>query len=790
MASLRQIAFYGKGGIGKSTTSQNTLAALADLGQKILIVGCDPKADSTRLILHAKAQDTILSLAAAAGSVEDLELEDVMKIGYKDIKCVESGGPEPGVGCAGRGVITSINFLEEEGAYDDIDYVSYDVLGDVVCGGFAMPIRENKAQEIYIVMSGEMMAMYAANNISKGILKYANSGGVRLGGLVCNERQTDKELELAEDAPPVGYVAEPKFDGLAISLRYEQGVLVQAATRGDGELGEDVTQNIRTIGQVPLRLDERQAAAPPVLEVRGEVYMRRDDFERLNERQRERIAAGEKNEKTFVNPRNAAAGAVRQLDPQVAASRPLSFFAYGWGDVTPAEQGGPAWATHIEALQALKAWGLPVSDLLCRCEGADALVAYHRRVGRQRDQLPFDIDGVVYKVDRLDWQKRLGFVTREPRWAVAHKYPAQEQLTTVLDIDVQVGRTGKLTPVAKLAPVFVGGVTVTNATLHNADEVLRKDVRPGDTVIVRRAGDVIPEVVAVLPPTPSTAAQPGLFDGPLAPARGPVFRMPTQCPVCGSAVVRQADEADHRCTGGLFCSAQRKQALLHFAQRRAMDIEGLGEKLVDQLVDGQIIRSLPDLYRLGLTALAQLERMADKSANNLLQALEASKQTTLPRFLFALGIRHVGEATAKDLARHFGRMDDIMAADTDALLQVRDVGPVVAESIHTFFQQAHNREVVEQLRACGLSWPEEAGAASTPQPLLGKTLVLTGTLPHWSRDQARDAIEAAGGKVSGSVSKKTDYVVAGEEAGSKLEKARALGVAVIDEATLRALLRG
>lgn len=599
-----------------------------------------------------------------------------------------------------------------------------------------------------------------------------------------------KELELADDAPPVGYVAEPKFDGLAISLRYEQGVLVLAATRGDGELGEDVTQNIRTIGQVPLRLDERLAPAPAVLEVRGEVYMRRDDFERLNERQRQRIAAGEKNEKTFVNPRNAAAGAVRQLDPRIAASRPLSFFAYGWGDVTPPEQGGPAWTTHLEALQALGAWGLPVSDLLCRCEGADALVDYHRRVGQQRDQLPFDIDGVVYKVDRLDWQKRLGFVTREPRWAVAHKYPAQEQLTTVLDIDVQVGRTGKLTPVAKLAPVFVGGVTVTNATLHNEDEVLRKDVRQGDTVIVRRAGDVIPEVVAVVPPTGSALVQPGLFDAPVAPARGSVFRMPTHCPVCGSAVVREVGEADHRCTGGLFCSAQRKQALLHFAQRRAMDIEGLGEKLVDQLVDGQIIRSLPDLYRLGLSSLSELDRMADKSANNLLQALEASKQTTLPRFLFALGIRHVGEATAKDLARHFGRMDDIMAAEVDALLQVRDVGPVVAESIHTFFQQPHNREVVEQLRACGVTWPEGDGASSAPQPLLGKTLVLTGTLPNWSRDQARERIEAAGGKVTGSVSKKTDYVVAGEEAGSKLEKARALGVPVIDEAALLALLQG
>lgn len=596
-----------------------------------------------------------------------------------------------------------------------------------------------------------------------------------------------KELELPPGAPDVSYVAEPKFDGLAISLRYEDGVLVQAATRGDGEVGEEVTQNIRTIGQVPLRLTPGRLAIPPVLEVRGEVYMRRDDFERLNERQRQRMAAGEKNEKTFVNPRNAAAGAVRQLDPQIAASRPLSFFAYGWGDVSAPEQGGPTWETHHEALEALRSWGLPVSDLVTRCVGAEALVRYHQALGGQRDRLPFDIDGAVYKVDRLDWQKRLGFVTREPRWAVAHKYPAQEQTTTVIGIDVQVGRTGKLTPVAKLAPVFVGGVTVTNATLHNEDEVLRKDVRVGDRVIVRRAGDVIPEVVSVVPPPAAMGnpGQPGLFD---STARGPEFRMPDRCPVCGSEVVREPDEADHRCTGGLFCSAQRKQALLHFAQRRALDIEGLGDKLVDQLVDGQIIRSLPDMYRLGLTSLAGLERMADKSARNLLDALDKSRHTTLPRFLFGLGIRHVGEATAKELARHFGRMDAIMDADVEALLQVRDIGPVVAESIHTFFQQAHNREVIEQLRACGVHWEEGAGSSAEPQVLQGKTLVLTGTLPHWSRDQARERIESAGGKVSGSVSKKTDYVVAGAEAGSKLDKALALGVPVIDEDGLKALL--
>jgi DNA ligase (NAD+) len=521
--------------------------------------------------------------------------------------------------------------------------------------------------------------------------------------------------------------------------------------------------------------------------------MRRDDFEALNERQRQRIAAGAKGEKTFVNPRNAAAGAVRQLDSAIAAERPLSFFAYGLGEVSPPADGGPTFATHHESLMALRDWGFPVSSEVALCQGVDELIAYHRRLGAERDRLPFDIDGVVYKVDRLDWQRALGFVTREPRWAVAHKYPAQEQMTTVLAIDVQVGRTGKLTPVAKLAPVFVGGVTVTNATLHNEDEVLRKDVRVGDMVIVRRAGDVIPEVVAVVPPAPVAGDAQPTAEGPqadlfAAPARGPLFGMPSACPVCGSAVVREAGEADHRCTGGLFCSAQRKQALLHYAQRRAMDIEGLGDKLVEQMVDGGIVRGLPDLYRLGLNALARLDRMADKSATNLLAALEASKHTTLPRFLFALGIRHVGEATARELARHFGGLDKLMDATPEQLLEVRDIGPVVADSVHTFFQQAHNREVVEQLRACGVHWEEGAGTSDAPQVLAGQTLVLTGTLPHLSRDQAKALIEAAGGKVSGSVSKKTHHVVAGAEAGSKLDKARELGVSVIDEAGLLALL--
>jgi DNA ligase (NAD+) len=584
-----------------------------------------------------------------------------------------------------------------------------------------------------------------------------------------------RELGLTEADPPVQYVAELKFDGLAINLRYERGALVLASTRGDGEVGEDVTQNIRTIGQIPLRLDT--SSVPEVLEVRGEIYMRRDDFEALNQRQR--MAGGEKNEKTFVNPRNTAAGAVRQLDPAVAAQRPLSFFAYGLGEVlpVPAEQ---LFTTHMELLMALKSWGFPVAAQVKIASGASELIAYHRDIGLLRDQLPFDIDGVVYKVNRLSLQRQLGFVTREPRWAVAHKYPAQEQLTTVLAIDIQVGRTGKLTPVAKLAPVFVGGVTVTKATLHNEDEARRKDVRIGDTVIVRRAGDVIPEVVSVL-----------LDKRQGEPAQ---FTMPHTCPVCGSVAMREdikgEEGADYRCTGGLFCSAQRKQTILHFAQRRAVEVEGLGEKLVDQLVDAGVIRTLPDLYRLGLSSLAALERMADKSSQNLLAALEKSKQTTLPRFLFGLGIRHVGEATAKELARHFGQIDAIMAASEEELLAVNDVGPIVARSIRTFFDQPHNREVVEQLRACGIHWPDGQAAVLAHRPLAGKTFVITGSLPGWSRDQAKAQLEAAGAKVAGSVSKKTDFVLAGLDAGSKLDKALELGIAVIDEATCKEMIDG
>ncbi|WP_035205827.1 NAD-dependent DNA ligase LigA [Acidovorax sp. CF316] len=582
-----------------------------------------------------------------------------------------------------------------------------------------------------------------------------------------------RELGLAESDPVIEYVAEPKFDGLAMSLRYEGGRLVQAATRGDGEVGEDVTHNIRRIRQIPLILP---AGVPPLLEVRGEVYMRRADFDALNERQREQGG------KTFVNPRNAAAGAVRQLDSGISAQRPLSFFAYGLGATTPANEGGRMFATHYEMLQTLKEWGFPVAAQVQIAKGAAELVAFHQQVGASRDQLPYDIDGVVYKVNRLDLQRDLGFKTREPRWAVAHKYPAQEMATRVEGIDIQVGRTGKLTPVARLAPVFVGGVTVTNATLHNLFEIRKKQVRVGDTVIVRRAGDVIPEVVGVMPGQ--------------RPAYVPNFRMPRQCPVCGSDVVREPGEANHRCTGGLFCAAQRKEAILHFAARRAMDIEGLGDKLVDQLVEANVIRTLPDLYRLGLTSLVALERMAEKSAQNVLAALEKSKETTLARFLFGLGIRHVGESTARDLAKHFGTLDAMIgataetAATVEQLLEVPDVGPIVAQSFHTFFQQPHNREVIEQLRACGVRWPEGAPAEKVAQVLAGKTFVLTGTLPTLGRDAAKDMLEAAGAKVSGSVSKKTSYVVAGEEAGSKLAKAEELGVPVIDEAGMLALLAG
>jgi DNA ligase (NAD+) len=576
-----------------------------------------------------------------------------------------------------------------------------------------------------------------------------------------------REPALTADDPPVSYLCELKFDGLAINLRYENGVLVQAATRGDGETGEDVTNNIRTIGAIPLRL---RGCDAPVFEVRGEVYMRRDAFEALNERQRA------KGEKTFVNPRNAAAGAVRQHDPRIAAEKRLNFFAYGVGDV----QGFELPPTQAGLLDALTTMSVPVNGERIPALGAAGLAAFHAAIAAKRDALPFDIDGVVYKVDSRELQRKLGFVSREPRWAVAHKYPAQEQITRLRSIDVQVGRTGKLTPVAKLEPVFVGGTTVSNATLHNQNEIDRKDVRIGDTVIVRRAGDVIPEVVGVLADRRPPDAQ--RFDL--------YTRLQGRCPICGSEIAREEDEVDWRCSGGLFCPAQRKEAILHFAGRRAMDIEGLGNKLVDQLVDANVVRTLPELYKLGVAKLAELDRMGGRSAQNLVDGLEKSKRSTLARFLYALGIRHVGETTAKDLARHFGQIDRLINASLEQLLEVNDVGPTVAQSIRTFFDQPHNREVVEQLRAAGIVWDDLQGTGEAGfRPLLGKTLVLTGTLPSLTRDEAQAMIEAAGGKVSGSVSKKTSFVVAGEEAGSKLAKANELGVPVVDEAGLRALLQ-
>lgn len=620
-------------------------------------------------------------------------------------------------------------------------------------------------------VGGAVLAGFVPVRHAVPMLSIRTETDTESSGAVAFDARVRRELQLPADAPPVEYAAELKFDGLAINLRYEHGVLKQAATRGDGETGEDVTQNIRTIGQIPLRLKGTKA---DVIEVRGEVYMRRDAFERLNAQQRE------KGERTYVNPRNTAAGAVRQLDPAITASRPLSFFAYGLGDV----QGWDVPPTHSALLDAIAAMGLPVNKDRRVVQGADGLVAFHQEVGAKRDSLPFDIDGVVYKVNDRALQQRMGFVSREPRWAVAHKYPAQEQTTVLRDIDIQVGRTGKLTPVAKLEPVFVGGTTVSNATLHNEDETRRKDVRIGDTVIVRRAGDVIPEVVGVvLERRPKDAGEP--FD---------LYRkLKGKCPVCGSGIAREEGEVDWRCSGGLFCPAQRKQAILHFAQRRAMDIEGLGDKLVDQLVDSGIVRTLPDLFKLGIANLTALERMGDKSAANLVDGLAKARTTTLARFLFGLGIRHVGETTAKDLAKHFGSLDRIMDASEQQLLEVPDVGPIVAQSIHTFFAQPHNREVVEQLRAAGVTWPEHEGSAAAnaaPLPLAGKTFVLTGTLPTLSREEAKEMIEAAGGKVAGSVSKKTTCVVAGAEAGSKLDKARELGIEILDEDGLRALLAG
>ena len=571
----------------------------------------------------------------------------------------------------------------------------------------------------------------------------------------------DRRCREGLNVKQVDYAGELKFDGLAISLRYENGSLVRAATRGDGASGEDVTANIKTVRAIPLRLLGKNI--PAVLEVRGEVFMYLEDFLKMNQ-----LAAAQ-GEKEFANPRNAAAGSLRQLDSKITAKRPLSFFAYGLGALEP--QG---WlpATHEELLNRYVDLGLPVCTERKVLKSVEDMLAFYHEIEAKRDSLPYDIDGIVYKVNSIAEQNTLGFVSRAPRFALAHKFPAQEALTTVLGIDVQVGRTGAITPVARLAPVEVGGVTVTNATLHNEDEVKRKDVRIGDTVTVRRAGDVIPEVVSVIKERrPKSATE---------------FVMPSRCPVCDSHIERLADEAVARCSGGLFCGAQRKQALIHYAHRRALDIEGLGEKIVDQLVDQNLVRTPADLYRLGFSALANLERMGEKSADNLIQAINQSRDTTLARFIFALGIRHVGETTAKDLANHYQSMHALMDASLEDLLTVKDVGPVVADSIVSFMEEAHNREVIEQLLASGMQLSVEKKVISAA--VVGKTFVLTGTFPSLSRDQAKDLLEKAGAKVAGSVSKKTDYVVAGTDAGSKLSKAEELGITVIDEQAMLELL--
>jgi DNA ligase (NAD+) len=586
-------------------------------------------------------------------------------------------------------------------------------------------------------------------------------------GAAAFDAQVRRRLELDKNAPPIEYMCELKFDGLAINLRYENGILVQAATRGDGETGEDVTQNVRTIKTVPLRLS---GATPEVLEVRGEIYMSRPDFERYNAAQR---AAGRP---PLANPRNGAAGSLRQLDPNLTAQRPLSFFAYGLGET----RGWIVPPTHSAVLDALATWGLPVNSERTVTQGVDGLIAFHRSIAKKRDALPFEIDGVVYKINRLDWQQRLwrqqqrqNLLAREPHWAIAHKFPPQEALTVVEAIEIQVGRTGAMTPVARLKPVFVGGVMVTNATLHNADEVARKDVRVSDTVIVRRAGDVIPEVVKVMLERRPLDAQP--------------FIMPESCPICGSHTARPEGEAVARCLGGLCCPAQCKEAIVHFASRRAMDIAGLGDKLVDQLVDRGLVRNPADLYALSAGTLAGLERMATKSATHLVEALKYSKNTTLTRFLYALGIREVGVATASALATHFGTLDALMAADEGQLQQAPDVGPVVAAAIHAFFREPHNQQVIARLRAAGVCWP---GPVNPPldQPLAGLSFVLTGTLESMSRDEATERLQALGAKVSSAVSKKTRYLVAGRDAGSKLDQAHKLGVAVLDEAELRIFL--
>jgi len=572
----------------------------------------------------------------------------------------------------------------------------------------------------------------------------------------------DRRIREKLDIDTITYTVEPKLDGLAISLLYKDGVLVRGATRGDGTRGEDVSQNVRTIETIPLKLVGKHY--PSLLEVRGEVIMTKSGFNRLNNSQRQ------KGEKTFANPRNAAAGSLRQLDSRITATRPLAFYCYGVGKMSDELP-----ETHHAVLQQLKQWGIRLNPEVKQVKGMKGCLDYYQKIMQKRDSLDYDIDGVVYKVDSLAEQAIMGFVSRAPRWAVAHKFPAQEEMTKLLGIDVQVGRTGAITPVARLEPVFVGGVTVTNATLHNQDEIDRKDVRIGDTVIVRRAGDVIPEVVsAVASKRPKGAKK---------------FKMPTHCPVCGSDVVRLENESVARCTGGLFCEAQRKQAIKHFASRKAMDIEGLGDKLVEQLVDEELIHDVADLYSRKKDQLTTLERMADKSAENLIDALEKSKSTILERFIFALGIRQVGETTARTLAYHFGDLDSLMKAKQDELIQIADVGPVVAESINRFFKESHNRDVIKKLRKAGIHWPAIEVLASEEQKLSGKTFVITGSLSSMDRDEAKKLLLAQGAKVTGSVSKKTDYVIVGESPGSKAAKAEQLGIEILDEARFLALIK-
>ncbi len=573
------------------------------------------------------------------------------------------------------------------------------------------------------------------------------------------DRRIRERLALNGD---VDYVGEPKLDGLSVSLRYENGVLVQAGTRGDGRVGEDITANMRTVRSVPLRL--RGKRVPRRLDVRGEVVIRRRDFEQLN---RQRLEAGAK---LFANPRNAAAGSLRQLDSRETAKRPLTFFTFGVGECSESLGG-----RHAGVLERLAEWGFRVNDEIDRLSGVDACLAYYGRLVSRRDALDYEIDGVVFKVDDLDAREALGFTARAPRWAIAYKLPAREATTRVRGIIPSVGRTGVITPVADLEPVEVGGVIVSRATLHNMDELRRKDVRPGDRVMVRRAGDVIPEITGV--------------DVDARPADSRPWEMPAACPVCGSEVLRLEDEVDHRCQGGLVCSAQRIGAILHFASRRALDIDGLGEKIVEQLVERQLVETPADLFSLEHAVLAGLERMGDKSADNLIAALDKARQTTLPRFLYALGIQHVGEVTAQRLAEHFGDLDPILQAGEDELVQVPDVGPVVAQAIAHFVAEPHNQGVIRALRDAGVRWPV-VEVRREQAALSGKTFVLTGTLETMTRDEARERIEAVGGKVTGSVSRKTDYVVAGEGAGSKLDKARSLDVPVLDEQALVALLKG